>query len=62
MSELEEFIEKMLHHIDVLENINGKLDYEPGYEEGYKDACVAIKNTLLYKREKIYGEERSDVE
>lgn len=39
--------DKLLKDIDILKNISNKVDYEPGYEDGYNDACVAIKNTII---------------
>ena len=32
--------------INKLATIDGKMGYTEDYEEGYKDACVAIKNSV----------------
>ena len=42
---LEGFVNELSTYIDDLNGISGKLGYTKDYEEGYKDAGMAIKNT-----------------
>lgn len=43
---LNKFVRIMDRHIDLLNGINGKLQYSDDYEQGYDDASHAIKNTM----------------
>lgn len=40
------FANQILHYIEMLNNIDTKVDYPDEYANGYNDACVAIKNTV----------------
>lgn len=45
MNDIDEFINALDSNIDLLVNINCKVDYSEDYEQGYSDSAHAIKNT-----------------
>lgn len=43
---LKDFVDALDKNIEDLKKINNKVGYNPDYDEGYSDACVAIRNTM----------------
>ena len=45
-ADITSFVEELEDKIDLLVNIDNKVDFTSEYDTGYKDAAVAIKNTV----------------